>query len=75
LTVNVATTTGALTAASLQTAGLLLVAGDSWCDYLFYDVLKLLDDNYSYNVESSAHREDPIEEMAYQGGQLDTFAR
>ena len=62
-------------AASLQTAGFLVAAGDSWFDYPFFDVLKLLDDNYGYNVESAAHRGDPIETMAYQGGQLDKFAR
>jgi hypothetical protein len=61
--------------ASTQTAGFLVAAGDSWFDYPFFDVLKLLDDNYGYNVESAAHRGDPIEAMAYQGGQLDKFAR
>ena len=60
LTVKVATMTGTSTAANLQTAGFLVAAGDSWFDYPFYDVLKLLDDNYGYNVESSAHRGDPI---------------
>lgn len=61
--------------AGAQTAGFLVAAGDSWFDYPFFDVLKLLDDNYGYNVESAAHRGDPIEAMAYQGGQLDKFAR
>jgi hypothetical protein len=56
LTVNLATTAGALAAVNLQTAGFLVAAGDSWFDYPLYDVLKLLDDNYGYNVESSAHR-------------------
>ena len=62
-------------AASLETAGFLVAAGDSWFDYPFYDVLKLLEDNYGYNVESAAQRGDPIESMAYQGGQLDKLAR
>jgi hypothetical protein len=75
LTVQVASTTGPPVAATLQTAGFLVAAGDSWFDYPFHDVLKLLDDNYGYNVESAAHRGDPIEAMAYQGGQLDKFAR
>jgi len=59
----------------LQTAGFLAAAGDSWFDYPFFDVLKLLEDEHGYNVESSAHRGDPLEAMAYQGGQLDKFAR
>ena len=49
--------------------------GDSWFDYPFYDVLKLLEDNHGYDVESAAHRGDAIEAMAYQGGQLDKLAR
>jgi hypothetical protein len=61
--------------ATLQTAGFLVAAGDSWFDYPFYDVLKKLEDDHGYNVESAAHRGDPIESMAYQGGQLDKFAR
>ena len=62
-------------AAVLETAGFLAAAGDSWFDYPFHDVLKLLDDHYGYNIESSAHKGDPIEKMAYQGGQLEDFAR
>jgi len=75
LNVQVASTAGPLAVASLHTAGFLVAAGDSWFDYPLYDVLKLLEDNYGYNVESAAHRGDPIEAMAYQGGQLDKFAR
>ena len=59
----------------LETAGFLAAAGDSWFDYPFHDVLKMLDDDFGYNVESSAHKGDPIEKMAYQGGQLEDFAR
>jgi hypothetical protein len=62
-------------AVSLQTAGYLVAAGDSWFDYPLHDVLKLLDDEHGYNVESAAHRGDPIEAMFYQDGQLDKFAR
>jgi hypothetical protein len=62
-------------AKSLQTAGFLAAAGDSWFDYPFYDVLKLLEDDYGYNIESAAHAGDPIESMAYQGGQLDNLVR
>jgi hypothetical protein len=61
--------------ATLQTAGFLVAAGDSWFDYPFHDVLKLLEDEHAYNVESAAHRGDPIESMAYQGGQLDKLVR
>ena len=58
-----------------ETAGYLVAAGDSWFDYPVHDVLTKLEDGYGYNVESSAHAGDPIEAMAYQGGQLDKFAR
>lgn len=56
-------------------AGVLVAEGDSWFDYPFYDVLKILDDDYGYAIEAVAHRGDPIETMAYGGGQLDDFAR
>jgi hypothetical protein len=62
-------------AVEFQSAGFLAAAGDSWFDYPFHDVLKMLDDNYGYNIESTAHKGDPIEKMAYQGGQLEDFAR
>jgi lysophospholipase L1-like esterase len=75
LSMEIPSTTGPVETAKLQTAGFLVAAGDSWFDYPFHDVLKLLEDNYGYNVESAAHRGDPIEAMAYQGGQLDKFAR
>lgn len=75
LTTQLAIPAGPIATASLQTAGFLVAAGDSWFDYPFHDVLKLLDDHYGYNIESAAHRGDPIEAMAYQGGQLDKFAR
>lgn len=58
-----------------STAGFLAAIGDSWFDYPFHDVLKDLEDDYGYNVESTAHKGDPIEKMAYHGGQIDGFAR
>jgi len=58
-----------------ETAGFLVAMGDSWFDYPLWDILKLLEDNYGYDIESAAHRGDPIESMAYQGGQLDKLAR
>ena len=38
-------------------------------------MLKLLEDGYGYNIESTAHKGDPIEKIAYQGGQIDGFTR
>jgi hypothetical protein len=58
-----------------QTAGYLLAVGDSWFDYPIHDILTRLDDDYGYNIESSAHRGDPIETMVSRVGQLDKFAR
>src|SRR6185436_4286109 len=49
--------------------------GDSWFDYPFHDVLSDLEDRYGYDVESVAHKGDTVEDMAFSGGQLDTFAR
>lgn len=58
-----------------RTAGLLIAEGDSWFDYPFHDVLEELEDRYGYDVESVAHRGDPIEEVAYGGNQLEEFTR
>jgi len=69
------TLAAAAPAATLTTAGFLVAAGDSWFDYPFHDVLKDLEDNYGYNVYSTAHAGDPIEKMAYHLGQLDDFPR
>jgi hypothetical protein len=60
---------------TVQTAGYLIAVGDSWFDYPIHDVLTNLDDHYGYNIESSAHRGDPIELMVSKVGQLDQFAR
>ena len=57
-----------------QTAGYLLAVGDSWFDYPIHDILTRLDDS-GYNIESSAHRGDPVEAMVSRVGQLDKFAR
>jgi hypothetical protein len=57
-------------------AGPVLVAeGDSWFDYPWTDVLRILEDTYSYTVESVASKGDRIEEMAYGGGQLEELTR
>lgn len=58
-----------------QTAGYLLAVGDSWFDYPLHDILTRLDDDFGYNIESAAHRGDPIEAMVSRVGQLDKFAR
>jgi len=60
---------------SSASAGVLIAEGDSWFDYPLHDVLKLLEDEYGYDVESVAHKGDRVEEMAYSEGQLDEFAR
>jgi lysophospholipase L1-like esterase len=66
---------GLVMAAAGQSAGTVVAEGDSWFDYPFHDILELLDDEYGYDVESVAHKGDPIEAMAYSGGQLEDFAR
>jgi hypothetical protein len=68
-------TAGLVSASEIQTAGFLAAVGDSWFDYPFHDVLKLLEDGYGYNIESTAHKGDPLEKIAYQGGQIDGFTR
>jgi hypothetical protein len=55
--------------------GLLVAEGDSWFDYPFCDVLAELEDGFSYEVESVAHRGDTIEEMVYDPNQLEKLAR
>jgi hypothetical protein len=62
-------------AAVSSTAGLLVAEGDSWFDYPFHDVLEELEDRHAYDVESVAHRGDPIEEMAYGKNQLEELTR
>jgi lysophospholipase L1-like esterase len=58
-----------------QSAGVLIAEGDSWFDYPFHDVLRMLEDYHAYEVESVAHRGDRVEEMAYGLGQLEEFTR
>jgi hypothetical protein len=60
-------------AAGGRTARDIVVAeGDSWFDYPWHDVLRLLEDDYGFDVESATHRGDRVESMAY-GGQLAAF--
>ncbi len=55
--------------------GVLIAEGDSWFDYPFYDILRYLEDDHGYDVESVAHKGDPIEAMAYGLGQLEELTR
>jgi hypothetical protein len=56
-------------------AGVLVAEGDSWFDYPWHDVLQMLEDEHGYDVESVAHKGDRVEDMAYDGGQLEEFTR
>jgi hypothetical protein len=58
-----------------QTRGYLVAEGDSWFDYPFFDVLKKLEDDHGYDIESVAHMGDAVEDMAYGKGQLGDFLR
>lgn len=64
-----------LQAAGPPALGTLVAEGDSWFDYPFHDILRYLEDDHGYDVESIARKGDRIEEMAYGGGQLEEFAR
>jgi lysophospholipase L1-like esterase len=58
-----------------QTAGVLVAEGDSWFDYPLNDVLRMLEDYHTYEVESVAHKGDRVEDMAYGLGQLEELTR
>lgn len=53
--------------------GVLLAEGDSWFDYPWNDVLKKLEENHGFDVESVAHMGDSVEDMAYNGRQFESF--
>jgi hypothetical protein len=55
--------------------GVLVAEGDSWFDYPWHDVLRMLEDEHAWDIESVAHKGDRVEDMAYSGGQLEEFAR
>jgi len=55
--------------------GVAVAEGDSWFDHPLNDVLHLLEDLCAYEVESVAHKGDPVEEMAYGQGQLEELTR
>lgn len=58
-----------------KSAGVLIAEGDSWFDYPMQDVLRLLEDDYLFDVESVAHQGDCVENMAHAPGQFEEFAR
>jgi len=56
-------------------AGVVVAEGDSWFDFPWHDVLRMLEDDHGYDVESVSHRGDRVEDMAYAGGQLEELCR
>jgi lysophospholipase L1-like esterase len=58
-----------------KSVGVLIAEGDSWFDYPMQDVLRLLEDDYLFDVESVAHKGDCVEDMAHSEGQFEEFAR
>lgn len=58
-----------------KSVGVLIAEGDSWFDYPMQDVLRLLEDDHLYDVESVAHKGDNVEDMAHSKGQFEEFAR
>lgn len=64
-----------LAALGPQATGVLLAEGDSWFDYPMNDVLEALEDNHGFDVESVAHFGHNVEDMAYERGQFEDFAR
>lgn len=54
---------------------IILAEGDSWFDYPGTDVLRVLEDIHHYDVESVAYKGDLAEDIAYNSGQLEKFAR
>ena len=53
----------------------LVAEGDSWFDYLWFDILDTLEDEYGYDVESTARAGDRVETMAYDQSQLTKFSK
>ncbi len=61
--------------AARASAGVLIAEGDSWFDYPLHDVLRLLEDDHGFDVESVANKGDNLEDMAHAPGQYEEFAR
>jgi hypothetical protein len=62
-------------AAGAKGVATLVAEGDSWFDYLWYDILDMLENEHGFDVESVARAGDRIEDMAYTGGQLANFKK
>jgi hypothetical protein len=60
-------------AAAPSPLGVLLAEGDSWFDYPWNDVLKKLEEDHGFDVESVAHMGDSVEDMAYGPRQFEKF--
>ncbi|PPD17255.1 MAG: hypothetical protein CTY18_07120 [Methylomonas sp.] len=58
-----------------ESRDLLVAEGDSWFDYPFHDILRFLEDEHGYDIESVAQKGDRVEDMAYSGGQIEEFTR
>lgn len=56
-------------------AGVVIAEGDSWFDYPLHDVLRMLEDDHGFDVESVAHKGDCVEDMAHAPGQFEELAR
>lgn len=55
--------------------GTLIAEGDSWFDYPFHDILRILEDYHGFDIDSAARRGDRVEDMAYSDGQLEELTR
>ncbi len=54
--------------------GQLIAEGDSWFDYPGIDILRVLEDDFGFDVESVAHSGDRVEMMAWGRDQLTKFS-
>ncbi|HUR82464.1 MAG TPA: SGNH/GDSL hydrolase family protein [Thermoanaerobaculia bacterium] len=54
--------------------GQLVAEGDSWFDYPGIDILRVLEDDFGFDVESVAHSGDRVEMMAWGRDQLTKFS-
>lgn len=59
----------------VPSSSVLIAEGDSWFDYPGKDILSILDDTYGFDIESSAHGGDNIENMAYDEQQKKEFSK
>src|SRR5438309_544131 len=64
LLAQIAPPAAAESVATLPTARFLAAGGHTWFDYPFHYVLKILEYDYGYNVESTTHKGDSIAKIA-----------